>query len=137
MQYFLHPMSDTLQSALSRRERQILDAVYALGEAGVSDVVRVLPDQPAYNTVRVMLGILEKKGFVSHRQEGPRYVYRPTIAREKAQQSAMKHVLKTFFQGSPSAAILALLGQGGAKLSRQELDDIAQAIAQARKKEGA
>jgi BlaI family penicillinase repressor len=128
-------MTDTLLSAPSRRERQIMDALYALGEAGVSDVVRALPDQPAYNTVRVMLGILEKKGFVAHRQEGQRYVYRPTIAREKAQQSAMKHVLKTFFKGSPSAAILALLGPGGAKLSRRELDEIAHAIAQARKKE--
>ena len=136
MQYFLHLMTDTLRE-LSRRERQIMDALYALGEAGVSDVVRALPDQPAYNTVRVMLGILEKKGWVSHREDGPRYVYRPVIAREKAQQSAMKHVLKTFFKGSPSAAILALLGQGGAKLSRDELDEIAQAIAQARKKEGA
>ena len=130
-------MADTLQSALSRRERQIMDALFALGETGVTEVARALPDQPAYNTVRVMLGILEKKGFVSHRQEGQRYVYRPTIPREKAQQSAMRHVLKTFFQGSPSAAILALLGQGGGgKLSRRELDEIAQAIAQARKKEG-
>jgi predicted transcriptional regulator len=127
-------MTDALNSELSRRERQIMDAVYRLGEAGAGDVARALPDQPAYNTVRVTLGILEKKGFLVHRQDGPRYVYRPTITPEKAQQSAMKHVLRTFFQGSPSAAILALL-DGGAKLSRKDLDEIAVAIAQARKKE--
>jgi predicted transcriptional regulator len=128
-------MTDALQSALSRRERQIMDAVYRLGEASAADVARVLPDKPAYNAVRVTLGILEKKGFLKHRQDGPRYMYAPTIAPEKAQQSAMKHVLRTFFQGSPSAAILALLGDGGAKLSPKDLDEIASAIAQARKKE--
>jgi predicted transcriptional regulator len=126
-------MTDALQSDLSRRERQIMDAVYRLGEASAADVARLLPDHPAYNTVRVTLGILEKKGFLSHRQDGPRYVYRPTIAPEKAQQSAIRHVMKTFFQGSPSAAILALLD--GGRLSRKDLDEIAAAISQARKKE--
>jgi len=128
-------MTDALQSELSRRERQIMDAVYRLGEASAAEVARALPDQPAYNAVRVTLGILEKKGFLRHRQDGPRYVYFPTIAREKAKHSAMKHVLRTFFQGSPSAAILALLGGEAAKLSRKDLDEIAAAIAQARKKE--
>lgn len=128
-------MTDSLQSDLSRRERQIMDAVYRFGEASAADIARVLPDKPAYNAVRVTLGILEKKGFLKHRQDGPRYVYAPTIAPEKAQQSAMKHVLKTFFQGSPSAAILALLGDGASKLSQKELDEIAGAIAQARRKE--
>jgi len=128
-------MTDALNSELSRRERQIMDAVYRFGEASAADVARALPDQPAYNAVRVTLGILEKKGFLKHRQDGPRYVYYPTIAREKAKQSAMKHVLRTFFQGSPSAAILALLGGEAQKLSRKDLDEIAAAIAQARKKE--
>ncbi len=128
-------MTDALHSELSRRERQIMDAVYRLGEASAADVARALPDHPAYNAVRVTLGILEKKGFLKHRQDGPRYIYAPTIAREKAKQSAMKHVLRTFFQGSPSAAILALLGAEASKLSRQELDEIAGAIAQARTKE--
>ena len=128
-------MTDALQSDLSRRERQIMDAVYRFGEASAADIARVLPDKPAYNAVRVTLGILEKKGFLKHRQDGPRYMYAPTIAPEKAQQSAMKHVLRTFFQGSPSAAILALLGDGAGKLSPKDLDEIAGAIAQARKKE--
>jgi predicted transcriptional regulator len=126
-------MTQALHSALSRRERQIMDVVYRLGEAGAAEVARALPDHPAYNTVRVTLGILERKGFLKHRQDGPRYVYAPTIARERAQQSAMKHVLKTFFEGSPSAAILALLDGSSAKLSQQDLDDIARAIDQARK----
>ena len=128
-------MTDNLHSALSRRERQIMDAIYRLGEASAAEVAKALPDRVAYNAVRVTLGILEKKGFLKHRQEGPRYVYLPTIAAAKAQQSAMKHVLATFFRGSPSAAILALLGDGAAKLSRSELDEIARAIAQARKEE--
>lgn len=128
-------MTDALQSELSRRERQIMDAVYRLGEASAADVARAIPDRPAYNAVRVTLGILEKKGFLKHRQDGPRYVYFPTIGREKAKQSAMKHVLRTFFQGSPSAAILALLGGEAARLSQQDLDAIAAAIAQARSKE--
>src|SRR4249920_2304053 len=128
-------MTDALNSELSRRERQIMDAVYRLGEASAADVASALPDRPAYNAVRVTLGILEKKGFLKHRQDGPRYVYAPVIARDKAKQSAMKHVLRTFFQGSPSAAILALLGGEASKLSRQDLDDIAAAIARARTKE--
>ncbi len=128
-------MTDALQSELSRRERQIMDAVYRLGQASAADVARALPDHPAYNAVRVTLGILEKKGFLKHRTDGPRYVYFPTITREKAKQSAMKHVLRTFFQGSPSAAILALLGGEASKLSQQDLDEIAAAIDQARTKE--
>lgn len=135
MQIFLHPMTDPLHSELSRRERQIMDAIYRLGEASAADVASALPDHPAYNAVRVTLGILEKKGHLKHRTEGPRYVYFPTVAREKAKQSAMKHVLRTFFQGSPSAAILALLGGEVSKLSQKDLDEIAGAIAQARTKE--
>jgi predicted transcriptional regulator len=128
-------MTEAFQYELSRRERQIMDAVYRLGEASAADVTRALPDRPAYNAVRVTLGILEKKGFLTHRQDGPRYVYRPTIAPEKAQQSAMRHMLRTFYRGSPSAAILALLDGSAAKMSPQDLDEIARAIAQARKRE--
>jgi predicted transcriptional regulator len=128
-------MPDT-QPALSRRERQIMDVVYQLGEADVADVASRLPDRPAYNTVRVTLGILERKGHVVHRRAGARYVYAPTVPVEKARRSAMRHVLATFFKGSPSAAILTLLDGPEARLSRRDLDQIARAIAQARKKEG-
>ena len=124
-----------MHSTLSRRERQIMDVIYQLGEAGTAEVARRLADRPAYNTVRVTLGILERKGHVKHRLEGTRYVYAPMVPRETAKRSAMRHVLATFFQGSPSAAILALLDGSESKLSRNDLDEIARAIAQARKKE--
>ena len=130
-------MTDAMHSALSRRERQIMDVIYQLGEAGTSEVADRLADRPAYNTVRVTLGILERKGHLKHRRDGTRYVYAPMVPRETAKRSAMRHVLATFFQGSPSAAILALLdGSESKKLSRNDLDEIARAIAQARKKEG-
>lgn len=123
------------QPALSRRERQIMDVVYQLGEADVADVAGRLPDRPAYNTVRVTLGILERKGHVVHRRAGARYVYTPTVPVEKARRSAMRHMLATFFKGSPSAAIVALLDGSDTRLSRRDLDQIARAIAQARKPE--
>lgn len=126
-------MSDL--SSLSRRERQIMDIIYRQGEAGAGDVARLLSDKPSYNTVRVTLGILEKKGYLRHRQDGARYIYRPTIAADRARRSAMKHVISTFFHGSPTAAILALLDGTTAQLDRRELDEIAQAIEQARHKE--
>ncbi|HEY2805543.1 MAG TPA: BlaI/MecI/CopY family transcriptional regulator [Gemmatimonadales bacterium] len=127
-------MPRDFENELSRRERQIMDAIYRLGEASAAEVARTLDDAAGQNSVRVTLSILEKKGFLLHRQDGPRYVYRPTVATDKARRSAMRHVLKTFFSGSPSAAILSLL-DGTARLSQQELDDIAQAISQARKQE--
>src|SRR5690242_638282 len=127
-------MTRNPQAQLSRRERQIMDVLYRLGEGNAAEVARTLGDQAAYNSVRVTLGILEKKGLLTHRTDGPRYVYRPVIETDKARRSAMRHVLQTFFSGSPSAAILSLL-DGSARLSQQELDDIAQAISQARKQE--
>ena len=128
-------MPDSLP-VLSRRERQIMDVVYQLGEADVADVAARLPDRPAYNAVRVTLGILERKGHLAHRRAGARYVYAPTVPVERARRSAMRHVLATFFKGSPSAAILALLNGSEARLSRRDLDQIARAIAQARREEG-
>lgn len=126
-------MAEPLHSRLSRRERQIMDAVYQLGEASCADVVRRLPDRPAYNTIRVTLGILEKKGFLTHRQDGQRYIYRPVISADKAKKSALSHVLKTFYTSSPASAILALLDMNTGKLTRADLDEIQSAIAQARK----
>ena len=126
-------MADTPFVSLSRRERQILEVLYRLGTGACADVVRQLPDQPAYNTVRVTLGILEKKGFVTHKEDGPRYVYAPVIPREKAKRAALSHLMRTFFAGSPGSAILTLLDMSSAKLSRDELDAIASQIAKARK----
>ena len=118
---------------LSRRESQIMDVLYRLGEAAVADVVGRMPDEPSYNTVRVTLGVLEKKGYVTHRQEGARYVYAPAQSMEKAKRSAVSHLLQTFFEGSPPKAILALLGMPGRRLSKADLDEIAGWIDRARK----
>ena len=126
-------MSKPLHTHLSRRESQIMDIIYRLGEASVSDVVARMPDKPAYNSVRVTLGILEKKGFVRHRQDGQRYIYRPAVSPEKATESAVSHLLRTFFGGSPSKAILTLLDMSSERLSQTDLDQLAEWIEHARK----
>ena len=113
---------------LSRRERQIMDIVYRLREAGVSEVVERLDDDPGYDSVRVILGILEKKGHLEHRREGRRYIYSPTVPVEKATRSALRNLLHTFFRGSPTRAILTLLDMSAEKLSREELEEISRWI---------
>jgi predicted transcriptional regulator len=118
---------------LSRRERQIIDILYSQGRATAAEVQAALPDPPSYSAVRAMLRILEEKGHVRHEQDGPRYVYVPTVARENAKQSAMRHMLRTFFDGSAEQAISALLGDKTANLSDAELDRLAHLIDQARK----
>jgi predicted transcriptional regulator len=119
------------QAQLSRREREIMEILYRLGEASAADVVGRMDPDPGYDSVRVTLGILEKKGHVKHRQDGRRYVYTPKVPHETASRSAIRNVLHTFFRGSPSRAILALLGMS--RLSREELDVIAKWIEEERK----
>lgn len=118
---------------LSRRERQIIDILYARGRATAAEVLSALPDPPSYSAVRAMLRILEDKGHVRHEQDGPRYVYAPTVARENAKKSALRHVLHTFFDGSASQALSALLDDQSSKLSETELDRLAGMIERARK----
>ena len=118
---------------LSRRERQIIDILYAHGRATAAEVQAVLPDPPSYSAVRAMLRILEEKGHVRHEQDGPRYVYRPTVARDNAKKSALHHMLQTFFDGSAEQAISALLDDQSARLSDAELDRLARLIDGARK----
>ena len=110
-----------------------MDVIYRLGEASVADVVARMPDKPAYNSIRVTLGILEKKGYVTHRQDGQRYIYRPALSPEKATKSALRHLLKTFFAGSPSKAILTLLDMSSERLTQTDLDQLAEWIEHARK----
>jgi predicted transcriptional regulator len=117
---------------LSRRERQIVDILYARGKATAAEVQTALPEPPSYSAVRAMLRILEDKGHVKHEQDGPRYVYVPTVGRDNAKRSALHHVLKTFFDGSTEQAISALLDESAAKLSDAELDRLAHMIDQAR-----
>jgi len=118
---------------LSRRERQILDILYERGQATAADVQAALPEPPSYSAVRALLRILEDKGHVTHRQDGPRYVYLPTVARDNAKRSAMRHMLKTFFDGSAEQAISALLDENSSKLSAAELDRLARLIETARR----
>ena len=118
---------------LSRRERQIIDILYSHGRATAAEVQTALPDPPSYSAVRAMLRILEDKGHVRHEQDGPRYVYVPTVARDNVKKSALQHVLTTFFDGSAEQAISALLDDESARLSEAELDRLARLIDGARK----
>jgi len=118
---------------LSRRERQILDILYQRGQATAAEVQNALPEPPSYSAVRALLRILEDKGHVRHQQDGPRYVYLPTVARENAKRSALHHVLRTFFDGSAEQAISALLDESSTKLSPAELERLARLIEDARR----
>src|ERR687897_3286542 len=117
---------------LSRRERQIVDILYTQGRATAAEVQSALPDPPSYSAVRAMLRILEDKGHVRHEQDDPRYVYLPTVARDNAKRSALRHMLQTFFDGSTEQAISALLEDQSSRLSDAELDRLARIIDQAR-----
>ena len=108
-----------------------MDIVYRLGEATAAEVMENLPDPPSYSAVRALLRILEEKSHLRHRQEGPRYVYVPTIPVDAAKQSALKHVLSTFFEGSVSQAVAALLDLSQDDLSDAELQRLARLIDQA------
>lgn len=118
---------------LGARERQILDAVYALGEASVAEVLAALADPPTYSTVRTMIRMLERKGLLQHRQSGTKYVYRPTRSRESASRSALKHVLQTFFGGSATDAVAAILDVSASKLTEGDLERLEQLVEQARR----
>ena len=119
---------------LSRRERQIMDVIYRLGEASALEVRREMPDPPSYSSVRTMLGILEEKGHLVHRKDGLRYVYAPTRPREAAARTALRGVLKTFFDSSTEKAVAALLDLSGSRLSQEELDRLGRLVDDARGK---
>ena len=120
------------QNQLSRRERQIMDVVYRLGKATVTDVLERLPDPPSYSAVRALMRILEEKGHLSHEQDGPRYVYLPTVPRDAAQASALSHMVRTFFGGSAEAAVAALLDMPEHGMSEGELTRLSRLIEDAR-----
>jgi predicted transcriptional regulator len=121
---------------LSRRERQILDVLYQAGRATAAEVQAAMPAPPSYSAVRTLLRILEDKGHVRHEQDGARYVYMPTVNRDRAKRSALRHLLNTFFEGSTSQAIAALLDEDAKKLSPEDWERLEVAIERARK-EGA
>ena len=122
-------------TGLSRRERQIMDILYQRGKVSAAEVRQAMPDAPSYSAVRAMLRILEEKGHVKHQAEGMKYVYAPTVARDKAKRSAVKHLLDTFFADSPAQIVAALLDVSSTRLTREELDRMSEMIEKAKRED--
>ncbi len=126
-------MSKETNTQLSRREREIMDVIYRSGRATAAEVLDQLAEPPSYSAVRALLRVLEDKGHLRHEEDGPRYVFLPTVPRERALQSALRQLLHTFFDGSTEQAVAALLDLSSARLSDAELQRLSQLIAVARK----
>jgi predicted transcriptional regulator len=124
-------MTNEKHMQLGRRERQIMDVVYRRGQASVSEVRGDLPDPPSYSAVRAMLGLLEDKGYLRHRQQGLKYVYLPAEDTSKVRSSALEHMVETFFGGSPELAVAALLEMRDTRLSVKEKQYLSQLIKKA------
>src|ERR1700682_1667603 len=120
-------------NALTRRERQIMDVLYKVERATVAEVLGKLADKPNYSTVRAQLRVLEEKGHVQHEEHGLRYVYVPTVPRDIARRSALRHLVETFFDGSAEKVVAALLGGEVSRISHEELERLAQIISKGRK----
>jgi len=117
---------------LTKRERQIVDALYRLGRATAAEIMAAVPGAPTYSTIRTQLRVLETKGHVRHEEEGLRYVYMPTVPRSTARKSALKHLVETFFDGSSAKAVAALLGGEASRISDDDLARIAEILNNAR-----
>lgn len=118
----------------SRRERQIMEILYRLGSASVAEVLEQMPEKTTYDSVRLTLGVLGDKGQVKFHKNGRRYVYRPVVPHDDASRSAARNLLRTYFRGSPSQAILAVLDVSSSDLSEDELDEIESLVRQAKEK---
>ncbi len=127
----------TMPVELSRRERQIMDVLYQLQGASVAEIRESLSNAPSYSAVRALLRILEEKGHVRHEAKDLRYVYFPTVPRGRVRRRALRHVVDTFFDGSASQAVAALLDPSTTRLSADELGHISELIEKARKDGGA
>ncbi len=121
------------QQRLSRRERQIMEIVYRLGEATAAQVQEQMADPPSYSAIRALLRILVDKQHLQHRADGPRYIYSPIVSRNKARAAALAGVVDNFFEGSAARAAAALLGSNAKKLTKAELDELSTLIDSARK----
>jgi predicted transcriptional regulator len=121
------------QQTLSRRERQLMDVLYRKGRATGTEIREELADAPSYSAVRSLLRILEEKGHIRHIEEGLKYVYLPVVPRESAKRSALRHLVDTFFGGSPGQAVAALLDESAAQLTPADLDRLSQLIERSRK----
>lgn len=122
-----------IDEALSRRERQVMDILFRKGEATVAEVMNELPDPPTYSAVRSILRILVEKGLITHREDGPRYVYLPAVNTERVREDALRHVVRTFYEGSTEQALAALLRISDADISDAELTRLRERIRNARK----
>lgn len=128
-------MTKNAGQTLTRREREIMDILYRRGRASAQEVLEDLAEAPSYSAVRALLRLLEERGHVKHVQDGKRYVYAPAVTRGDARRNALAHVVRTFFAGSVEQAVATLVESSRAKLSRDELDRLADVIDRA-KKEG-
>jgi predicted transcriptional regulator len=126
-------MPKPLLTALSRRERHIMDILFRRGRGTAEEVMRELSGTPSYSTVRTQLRVLEEKGHVRHEEQGRRFVYIPVVPRSSVRRVALRHLVDTFFEGSIEKVVAALLGGEAARLSQEELDRIGGIIARARK----
>src|SRR5262252_463154 len=125
-------ITETPHHSLTRRERQIMDILYRRSRATAGEVMEELPGEPNYSTVRTQLRVLEEKGHVKHEEVGLRFVYTPTVPRSAVRQSALRHLIDTFYDGSTEKVVAALLGVEGSKLSPDELARIADLVEKAR-----
>lgn len=126
-------MAKKVPHTLTRRERQIMDILYRRGQATAGEVLEDLPGAPTYSTVRAQLRVLEEKGHVQHEEVGLRYVYTPIVSRNAVKQSALRHIVDTFFEGSTHKVVAALLGGESANVSDEELDRITDLVDKARR----
>lgn len=126
-------MTKSIQHSLSRRERQIMDILYRRGPASVGEVMEELSGNPAYSTVRAQLRVLEEKGHIKHEARGLRYVYLPKVPRRTERQSALRHLIETFFEGSSGQVMAALIGDERTTLSVEEIQQLRELLDKARK----
>jgi predicted transcriptional regulator len=129
-----NPMAQKSYLRLSNRERQIMDILYRADSATAAEVHEQLTDPPSYSAVRATLRILEEKGQVRHEQDGPRYVFRPAVARDQAKRTAIRHLVQTFFDGSPELAVATLLDESASELSKDDFARLETLIDEAKRK---
>jgi len=129
-------MAEKKLSELSRRERQIMDIIYSKGSATVAEVRESIPHPPSYSAVRALLKVLEIKGVVQHKQDGPRYIYTATVKRDRIKTSVLKHLMQTFFDNSAENVVSALIDLTESRLTDEEYRRLSALIEQARRKGG-
>lgn len=121
-------MSESKGTALARRERQVMDILYRLGEAGAQEILDEMPDPPTYSAVRALLSTMVEKDLLKHRKDSRRYLYRPAVSEKKAKRSALKNLLATFFDGRPENLVASLLDPKDQQLSSEEIEKIRELI---------